>query len=664
MSSDLKKGLFNHVCLTLNKQDSRENNLQFFLNESLVAESKNSVKIKKINIDDADFLIGSGSSFYSNSTLVTPTQTFSGSLDELRVFHSVRDISQQKLFASRGIYSSPDLKLYYRFNEPSGSLSLGGSSSVDSIVLDSSGNSLHSNINNFSYDMRLDVVNDANNILTNELDEHKTVLFPAYQDIIDLNANLLLSASEYDRNNPNNIIKLVPKHYLQEGALQDGFQNIEGNGGDPYTGEGIPGQGKRGSVQIILSFLYIWSKFFDEIKTYIDAFVTLKTVRYSEEDSIPDNFLEDLVRTYGFNLPKFFNHSTVEQFTEGQNVDGLNKVDLPLKKIQSLILRRVLANMPDIIKSKGTQHSIRSFLRSVGIDPDNSLRIREYGGPSVKQLSSSREKRMEPGAMVDFVTSSLVTTSPLSGSRVEPGFPLPAGTFYIDQTTKRNAGTTVASDGLLTSGSWHLESVFKIPPQKLSQITEASGNQSLMRMFVTGSASTSQPGLVLNVIATQYSEYPDKTATIKAFLRPGTAAGSPVLEMSMDMKGPGIFDGDKWNISVGCVRNDSIGMDTSSQYYLRAAKSESGEIDQVYVTSSYFYEKTSTEDNVLRDVSSSNNVSVCATNGIGLTSWGVALVCPVLRLTLEPLMYVIALLATDASPPLAMLIVPPTFTEC
>ena len=265
--------------------------------------------------------------------------------------------------------------------------------------------------------------------------------------------------------------------------------------------------------------------------------------------------------------------------------------------------------MPDIIKSKGTQHSIRSFLRSVGIDPDNSLRIREYGGPSVKQLSSSREKRMEPGAMVDFVTSSLVTTSPLSGSRVEPGFPLPAGTFYIDQTTKRNAGTTVASDGLLTSGSWHLESVFKIPPQKLSQITEASGNQSLMRMFVTGSASTSQPGLVLNVIATQYSEYPDKTATIKAFLRPGTAAGSPVLEMSMDMKGPGIFDGDKWNISVGCVRNDSIGMDTSSQYYLRAAKSESGEIDQVYVTSSYFYEKTSTEDNVLRDVSSSNNVS-------------------------------------------------------
>jgi hypothetical protein len=605
VSCDLYKGIYNHVCFVLNKEQ-REHTLQAYVNQQLESESKNKVRFPKLGIDSANLIIGSGSSFYSQDSLITPAQTLSGSLDELRIYHSVRDSKQQKVGMVRGVYSTSDLKLYYRFNEPSGSLSLNDSYAIDSIVLDSSGNSLHSNIMNFSFDLRKNVSDDPSNLLTYEKKEFQTVLFPAYQDILTLNSTLLSTAKDYDRNNPNNILKLIPKHYLLEGASQDGFTTVEGSGGQAYGGSGIPGQGEKGSVQIILTFLYIWAKFFDEIKTFVDAFVTLRTVRYDSEDTIPDNFLEDMIRSYGMYLPKFFNHSTVEQFAEGQNVEGLTDIETPLKKIQSIITRRVLVNMNDIVKSKGTQHSIKSFLRSVGVDPENSIRIREYGGSTTKQLTSSREKRLESMAMAEFGSSTIVATSPLSASRVEPGFPEPAGSFYYDVDGLR-AGTTQASDGLLTSGSWNVEAVYKIPPQNLELMNDV--NQSLLRMTVTGSSSDSDPGLVANIVATQYSDVPYAPASLKAYFRPGLSTSSPVLTMSINLNGKGIFDGDKWNIAFGCFRNDAIGSQVSSSYYLRAGRLDSGDLIESYVTSSFFYEQPVGEGNVLRQKSSSQNAS-------------------------------------------------------
>lgn len=604
----LEKGTYNHLCVVLNK-DADVDKLQFYVNETLTSESDFEKSIGTMDIEYNNLLIGSGTSFYSLNNLVVPSQTLSGTMDELRIFHSARDVRDQTLFSTRGIYSTPDLKLYYRFNEPSGSLSLDNNSSIDSIVLDSSGNSLHSNIANFSQALRVDATQEPDNVLTNEIDEFKIVLFPAYTPVIDLNLSLLETAKDYDRNNPNNIARLVPKHYLLEGAAQEGFSNVEGTIGDPYSGEGIPGQGIRGSAQVILSFLYIWSKFFDEIKTYIDAFGTLQTVRYeTETDTVPDNFLEDAVRSSGFYLPKFFNNVSVEQYAEGAYTEGLTDGSTPLKQLQATLTRRALVNMQDIIRSKGTQHSIRSFLRSVGIDPDNSLRIREYGGPKTRQLVSAREQRFESGAMAQLVSSSLITSTPLSASRIEPGYPLPAGNFYFDPSTGATLGTTNPNDGLLTSGSWNLECVFKIPPQNVENIVDADGNQSLYRLITTGSTVSAAPALIANVVATQFVEHPETEATVQAFIRPGTNTSDPTLSLELKLKGKGIFDGEKWNVAIGCQRNDEIGSNVSSSYYLRVAKTDSGEISEYYTTSSYLLESV-TGNNVFRQLSTNYNAS-------------------------------------------------------
>lgn len=608
----LKKGSYNHVCLVMNREEKKPNVLlQFYVNETLKSLSPTSVGIGKLDTDASSFYIGSGSSFYDNKTLVAPTQTFSGTLDELRLFHSVRTSDKQKLYANRGIYASPDLKLYYRFNEPPPLLADNINSSINSIVLDSSGNSLHSYINNFTGSLRINASTDSLNPISNEKKEFTVVLFPAYEEVQDLNIKLLASASLYDDANPNYIVKLVPKHYLLEGAADDGFINELGNSGQVYGGNGIPGQGQIGSTHIILTFLYIWAKFFDDIKLFVQTFGDLRRVSYDENDAAPDNFLNDIIKSYGFYFPGLFQHSEINKFVEDS--DGPETeytTGIAFKKVHTKILRRLITNLDDIIRSKGTQHSIRSFLRSIGIDPDNSLKIREYGGYTTNVLGTARNKRQESIAVIDFVSSSLLISPPLSGSRIEPGFPLPLGTFVKDSLGKI-IGTNQKSDGLFTSGSWTASCYYKFPEYKKKQI---SSNQSLMRLVVTGSADYAKPGLVANVVAIPKTK--TTNSKIIAYLRPGTsgstniASSSPVLSMSLTMQGEGIFDGERWNVTFGRKRSDEWGANyLSSSYYLRVGKSNSGEIVETYVTSSFFNEKHSNEKNVFEFLSSSFNAS-------------------------------------------------------
>jgi hypothetical protein len=588
VSAILKKGKFNHVCMVFNRNFD-VNTMQFYVDEKLINESSKSKSIAAFN-DRSDVFLGSGSSFIIDNAVISPQQTFSGSIDEFRLFHSDRPVLQQQLFGTKGLFTNSSLKLYYRFNEPPEWYSNDTNEAVNAIVLDSSGNSLHGTIQNYNITLRQNAALNELNPVKNERKEFKTILFPLHSEVIALNEELLTSASYYDQQNPNLITKLVPRHYLREGALEEGYQStkLAGSLGEPAGGQGIPGQSEIGSVQIILTFLYIWSKFFDEIKMFTDAFRSLRTVNYDLDDTIPDNFLMDFVRAYGFYLPPFFNSSNVLQYVEGEDINTISVSDYSLKNVQAQLLRRVLVNMPDILRSKGTQHSIKSFLRSVGIDPDNSLRIREFGGPAYKQLGSTREVRTDVVPVVDFVTSSFAYTPFLSASRIEPGYPEPVGPFI-------EGISSYPSDGLLTSGSWTLEGLYRFGPQNKRRTTDIV--QSLMRLETTGSSSAASTGLLLNVIT---------SGSLQAFIRPGYSASAPLLHL--ELKDVNVFDGDRWSVSVGCERNDAIGSYVSSSYFLRAAKQNSGDITDYHVTASYFND-FETPGNAFRYLDSAYNSS-------------------------------------------------------
>jgi hypothetical protein len=606
VSTNIEKGRFNHLCFILDKSDG-VHNLKLYNNESLLSESDNQTSFGQLNINYADVLIGSGSSYDVGLTTITPQQTLSGSIDELRVFHSVRTIEQQKSYAKKSIYATPDLKLYYKFNEPPPPLSPITNDLVNSIVLDSSGNSLHAYVSNFTGSLRENSSQDETSNLLYEKDSLSPILFPAYSNVITLNSSLLTSASSYDSENPNLITRLIPKHYFIEGAAEEGFISENQNVGSLYGGQGIPGQGQLNNVQIMLSLLYIWAKFFDEIKLYLDTFSSLRTVDYELNKSTPNNFLLDIAKHYGFFLPPLFTSSNIEQYTSSENIDPLTKGNesLSLQSVQHEILRRILINLPAVIRSKGTQHSIKAFIRSIGIEPDASMRFREYGGATYKKLLNSREQKTDVAGIISFSTGSLVFSRFLSGSRTEIGYPEPTGNFINTREYNPHGISNSRNDGLFTSGSWTFECSYKY---NLQTVPLNSTTQSLARLCVTGSG-IQNPGLVGNLIA----YYDENLPKISLFLRPGNDSNAKLLNLSLVLPQDAIFGGDLWNISFGCERNDSIDSELSSSYFLRAGLQNNGEIVHLFSTSSYFYELTGSasplNSNVFRTIDLVHNTN-------------------------------------------------------
>lgn len=617
-SASLNRGEFNHICATFNREVN-PHRLEIYVNETLLSTTTNDHFIGDLGIDVAPLLIGTGSTVsisheFSPGTistsLLTPLTTFSGSLDELRIFHEIRTIEQQQAYASKSLYSTDGLKLYYKFNEPGVQLGLQPTDAVNSIVLDSSGNSLHSTINNyFNYVdtdvngnitgclLRQNAADDPLSKMENEKRDLTIVLFPAHPEIKDFNSNLLLSASAFDAVNPNTITKLVPKHYLLEGQVTDGLSSELGEIVESYsTTSGMPGQGKLGSSQLIVTLLYVWAKFFDELKLYVDSFVTVDTFSYEKYDTVPSNFLINRINQMGFQLPPMFNESTIPQYVDGEDLtQEFSTSTYALKYVQSELMRRVLVNMPGIIRSKGTLHSIQSFLRSVGIDPDNSLRIREFGGPTTKQLSFARELKTEMGTMLQFQTSSLLVSQYLTGSRVEPGFPNIAGSF-VDQTSYPPHGiSNDPNDGLLTSGSWAYEAIYRYLPGTLTSQT-----QSLIRLLATGSWSTG-PALYANLLAVSSSV----GTTMKLYVNPTNSSQYHKIDFELPKN---IFNSERWNVSFGRYRNDEVNSQDKSLYFIRVSTQNAGEVTSYYSTSSYYLE-SAPSSNLLQVKSAAHNAS-------------------------------------------------------
>ena len=76
----------------------------------------------------------------------------------------------------------------------------------------------------------------------------------------------------------------------------------------------------------------------------------------------------------------------------GKNTDGSDLYESPQEQVTEEIWKRILANLPFFVKTKGTERAIKGLLSCYGI-PSSILRVREYGGPDKGTRVSYEIKR-------------------------------------------------------------------------------------------------------------------------------------------------------------------------------------------------------------------------------------------------------------------------------
>ncbi len=550
VSQSITKGSWSHYAFSFDRNDGI-NNISSYVNGTFISAS-NKAEIGQIDFDSANLNIFSGSTFtYAPTTQFVPQTYLSGAIDEFKFWH--KTISSKNILDNylRNIFAQDSLKLYFRFNEPT--------DISKNIILDYSGNSLFGTYNTRSFATS----SIGSSPLTYEQSWLNPILFSNNASLSELKTDLLINAVNFDAENPSIITNLIPDHYFLEGQIQDNLSTEFGDIETSFISEDLPRTSQLGSTQVLLSLLYAMATFFDEVQLAIKEFSNLIHIDYDQTDIISDYFLEFLAQRYGITLPDLFSGSTLDQFISGDNVLDANSSTVlgNLKYVQNQIWKRILINANDILNSKGTKHSIELFMRSVGVEPNSVFKIKEYGGPIQRSLLASREQRQDIAGFLNFSSASFISSSYLSGSRVEPGFPAITGT---------------ANDGLFTSGSWTFEGLYRLNP------TSSYTTQSLARIS-TKLITTNQETALANLLVFD-------SGTLKLTVRPNTSFTTGQT-LNLFLTGAfNLFDYSTWSVSFGKHRNDQIIGNTSpsSSFFIRLAKQSYGEIIESYATSAFY----------------------------------------------------------------------------
>ena len=135
-------------------------------------------------------------------------------------------------------------------------------------------------------------------------------------------------------------------------------------------------------------FINMLSQHFDILWTYIKSLTSIHTREEHPKDGMPNDLLHHVASSMGFDLLNGKSASELWKYSLGvdetgaalqDNVNGITSISDEDNTKE--IWRRLVNNLPYILKSKGTSRSIKALLSCFGI-PSTVLTIKEYGGPS------------------------------------------------------------------------------------------------------------------------------------------------------------------------------------------------------------------------------------------------------------------------------------------
>ena len=126
--------------------------------------------------------------------------------------------------------------------------------------------------------------------------------------------------------------------------------------------------------------------YYDIIWSYINQLTQINSREEHPKDGMSQDLIYYVAKSLGLNM--YNGNSTKDLWKYALGVDD-NGDYIQTGSIQSLsseqstkeVWRRLVNNLPYILKSKGTSRSIKALLSCFGI-PSTILTIKEYGGPS------------------------------------------------------------------------------------------------------------------------------------------------------------------------------------------------------------------------------------------------------------------------------------------
>lgn len=161
-------------------------------------------------------------------------------------------------------------------------------------------------------------------------------------------------AEIYDNSNPDSLVNNIP------GYLRLNSQN------DDY-----------------ILFTSMVGHHFDILWAYVKGMKEIHNITHDSKTGIPDELVYHVLSSFGWEAKHGRESVLLSEYALGKTPTGSVASSITGKDYTNELWRRILNNLPYILKHKGTKRAIEALITCYGI-PATILSIREYGGPSVE----------------------------------------------------------------------------------------------------------------------------------------------------------------------------------------------------------------------------------------------------------------------------------------
>jgi hypothetical protein len=129
---------------------------------------------------------------------------------------------------------------------------------------------------------------------------------------------------------------------------------------------------------------------FDITWSYVKTLTSINTREEHPYDGMPNELLYDVAKSMGWKLTHGKDTSNLWEYALGTNSQGVpaQSGSLPSKSHEQInyeVWRRVVNNIPYLLKTKGSARAVKALIATYGI-PQTFLSIKEYGGPMVADV--------------------------------------------------------------------------------------------------------------------------------------------------------------------------------------------------------------------------------------------------------------------------------------
>ena len=128
-------------------------------------------------------------------------------------------------------------------------------------------------------------------------------------------------------------------------------------------------------------FMDMLGHHFDVIWAYINGLNNIRKPEHKADLGFSNDLVYSLLESLGWEGKKAYDSQHLWEYALGQYKDGTQKYQQSLKSANEEVWRRILNNLPYLLKHKGTSRSLKAVMACYGV-PQSLLTIMEFGGPT------------------------------------------------------------------------------------------------------------------------------------------------------------------------------------------------------------------------------------------------------------------------------------------